>query len=116
MLAVADNTIEQYANRARQLAREATLTGERHLYSWAHNHVDAAQAHLQQRDLDAAWASLRPVLDMSAVGRIDPVIQHLGQMRQMLTLPAVADAPLARCLRYEIEACQRAALSLQLTT
>jgi transcriptional regulator with XRE-family HTH domain len=94
---------------------EATPVRERHLYSWAHAHVDAAQAHLQQRDLDAASASLRPVLDMSAVGRIDPVIQHLGRMRQMLTLPAVADAPLARSLQSEIEACQRAALSLQLT-
>jgi hypothetical protein len=95
---------------------ETTLTGERHLFSWAHAHVDPAQAHLQQRDLDAASASLQPVVDMSAAGRIDPFIQHLGQMRQMFTLPAVADAPLARSLQDEIEACQRAALSLQLTT
>jgi hypothetical protein len=95
---------------------EATPAGERHLYSWAHAHVDAAAAHLQQHDLDAAAASLRPVLEMSAVGRIDPVIQHLGRIRQMLTLPAVADAPLARSLQDEIEACQRAAVSLQLTT
>ena len=32
---------------------EAAPPGERHRFSWAQAHIDAAHAHLQQRDLDA---------------------------------------------------------------
>ena len=94
---------------------EAAPPGERHLFSWAQAHIDAAHAHLQQRDLDGAVASLRPVLDVPPDGRIDPVLQQLGKLRQTLALPAFAAAPLARSLQDEIETCRREALPRQIT-
>jgi hypothetical protein len=94
---------------------EAAPLGERHLFSWAQAHIDAAHAHLQQHDLDGAVTALRPVLDTPPDGRIDPVLQQLGRLRQMLALPAFAAAPLAQSLQDEIETCRREALPRQIT-
>jgi transcriptional regulator with XRE-family HTH domain len=94
---------------------EAAPPGERHLFSWAQAHIDAAHAHLQQHDLDGAVTALRPVLDAPPDGRIDPVLQQLGRLRQTLALPAFAVAPLARSLQDEIETCRREALPRQIT-
>jgi predicted negative regulator of RcsB-dependent stress response len=94
---------------------EAALPGERHLFSWAQAHIDAAHAHLQQGDLDGAATALRPVLDASPDGRIDPVLQQLARLRQTLALPAFAAAPLAQSLQDEIETCRRDALPRQIT-
>ncbi|MGH3192446.1 MAG: hypothetical protein ACRDOL_35405, partial [Streptosporangiaceae bacterium] len=78
-------------------------------------HIDAADAYLQQRDLDGAVTALRPVLDVPADGRIDPVLQQLGKLRQTLALPAFSAAPLAQSLQDEIETCRREALPRQIT-
>ncbi len=94
---------------------QAAPPGERHLFSWAQACIDAAQAHLQQADLDGAVTALRPVLDASPDGRIDPVVQQLGRLRQMLAAPAFASAPLARSVQEEIETCRREALPRQIT-
>lgn len=59
--------------------------------------------------------ALRPVLDTSPDGRIDPVVQQLGRLRQMLALPAFAAAPLAQSLQDQIETCRREALPRQIT-
>ena len=85
------------------------------MFSWEHAHIDAAQAYLQQRDLDGAASALRPVLDTPADSLINPVLQHLGRLRQMLALPAFASAPLAQSLQEEIETRRRDALPRQIT-
>ena len=57
---------------------------------------------------------LRPVLDVPPDGRIDPVLQQLGRLRQALALPPFAAAPLAQSLQEEIEIRRREALPRQI--
>jgi hypothetical protein len=94
---------------------DAAPAGERRLYSYAHAHIDATLAHLQQRDLDGAVAMLRPVFGLFPDGGRDPILQLLAGVRRLLTQPAFAEAPLARTVQEEIEIFRREALPRQIT-
>jgi predicted negative regulator of RcsB-dependent stress response/transcriptional regulator with XRE-family HTH domain len=94
---------------------EAAPPGDRRIWSSVYAHLNAAIAHLQQRDLDGAAASLRPVLDLPADLRRDPIIQRLARIRRLLAQPEYAEAPLARDTQEEIETYHREALPLQIT-
>jgi hypothetical protein len=106
----------QVLTEARQVIEltEAAPADERHILCYAHAHVDSALAHLQQRELDGAVSILRPALDLPADERIDPILQHLGRLRQVLALPAFAGAPLSRGVQEEIETYSREALPRQI--
>jgi plasmid maintenance system antidote protein VapI len=93
---------------------ETAPAGKRHMYSWAHAHIDAAMAHLLRRDLDGAIEEVRPVFRLSPDGRNDTVLQHLSRFRQQLALPEFADAPAAVSMQEEIEAYQSESLPRQL--
>jgi hypothetical protein len=60
---------------------EATPHGDRHLYAEFLVRTDQAQAYLQGSDLDGTAAALRPVLDLSADMRTEPIVQHLARLR-----------------------------------
>jgi hypothetical protein len=94
---------------------ETALPGERRIWSSVYAHLYSAQAHLQQGNLDGAAASLRPVLDLPADIRNDPILQDLARFRQQLTQPPFADAPLSRDMQEEIETYRREAIPLQIT-
>jgi hypothetical protein len=88
---------------------------ERHLYSEVLAHTDSACAHLQRHDIDGAAAALRPVLDLPAQSRIDPVRQQVTRFRLRL-VPHEADAGSAAAgLRDEIETWDRTAIPRQIT-
>lgn len=94
---------------------EATPPGDRRIWSSVYAHLNAAIAHLQQGDLDGAATSLRPVLDLPADLRRDPIVQRLARIRRLLAQPAYAEAPLARDTQEEIETYHREALPPQIT-
>jgi hypothetical protein len=94
---------------------QATPPGDRHLYAEFLVRTDQAQAHLQRSELDGAVAALRPVLDLAADMRTEPVLQQLSRLRASLALPGFADTPLAQDLQDEIENYSREALPRQLS-
>ncbi len=89
---------------------------ERELYFGVHAHLDQALVHLRQpdEDLEGAASALRPVLDLPADLRIDPVSQVLARIRGSLALPRYASTPLAQDLQEEIESYTREAIPRQL--
>jgi hypothetical protein len=93
---------------------EAAPEAERHLYAEMLVRTDQAQAHLRQPDLDGAAAVLRPVFELDAGMRTEPIVQQLRQLGQFLALPRFASTPRAQDLREEIEACGRDATLPQL--
>jgi hypothetical protein len=93
---------------------EAAPAAERHLYAEMLVRTDQAQAHLRQPNLDGAAAVLRPVFELDAGMRTEPVVQQLRQLGQFLALPRFASTPRAQDLREEIEACGRSATLPQL--
>jgi hypothetical protein len=102
------------ASQAISLA-QAAPPGSRHLYAEMLVRTDQAKAHLQRCELDGAALVLRPVLDLSADMRTEPVVQQLTSLRTSLALPHFADTALARDLQDEIEAYEREALPRQLS-
>jgi len=88
---------------------------ERHLYAELLVRTDQAAAHLRQPDLDGAAGALRPVLDLPADMRTEPLVQQLHRLRQSLALTRFAQAPEARQLQDEIETYDREALPRQIT-
>jgi len=94
----------------------AAPAGERHLYAELLVRTDQAAAYLRQPDLDGAVGALRPVLDLAADMRTEPLIQQLRRLRRTLTLPQFADTPVARGLQEEIEVYDRDALPRQITS
>lgn len=78
--------------------------------------TDQAEAFLRQPALDGAADALRPVLDLTADLRTEPLLQQLQRLRRTLALPAFADAPLARGLQEEIESYGREALPRQIAS
>jgi hypothetical protein len=95
---------------------EAAPAAERRIWSSVYGHIHSAHAHLQQANLDGAAASLRPVLDLPADIRTDPILQRLSRFRRLLAQPAYAEAPLARDAQEEIETYRREALPRQVTS
>ncbi len=96
---------------------EAAPAAERILYTGMHAHLDHAMAQLVERrqpDLEGAASALRPVLDLPADNRNDPITQHLARIRGFLALPVYASTPLAQELQEEIEAYTREAIPRQL--
>lgn len=89
---------------------QAIPPGERHLYPELSVRIDQAQAYLQRLELDEAAGTLRPVLNLAADMRIEPLVQQLGRLRACLALPGFAGAPLARSLHDEIHTYQREAV------
>ena len=102
------------ADQAITLASAAPAE-ERHLYAELLVRTDRAAAHLRQPDLDGAAVALRPVLDLPADMRTEPLVQQLHRLRQSLALARFAQAPEARQLQDEIEAYGREALPRQIT-
>lgn len=101
---------------AEALALSATaVAGERHLYAELLVRTDQATAYLRQPDLDAAAEALRPVLELTADMRTEPLLQQLRGLRHMLAVPPFAEAPVARGLQEEIETYDRDALPRQIT-
>jgi hypothetical protein len=94
----------------------AEAAGERHLYAELLVRTDQAEAYLRQPDLDEAAGALRPVLDLAADMRTEPLLQQLRRLRQSLALPRFADTPVARDLQEEIETYDRDALPRQITS
>jgi hypothetical protein len=94
---------------------DAAPADERHMWPYAHAHLDSAIAHLQQQELDGAVTALRPVLDIPLHMRNDPMLQDLARVRRLLARPAYAEAPLARDTQEEIETFRREALPGQVT-
>jgi len=94
---------------------KAAPPGERHLYAELLVRTVKAQAHLRQPDLDGAAAALRPVMDLPADVRTEPLLQQLHRLRRSLSLPQLADAPKARELQDEIETYDREALPRQIS-
>jgi hypothetical protein len=120
MAASAQGVLEAPAQTLAEAGEVITLTeaapaGERHMWAYACARIDATIAHLQQRELDGAVAMLRPVLDLPADGRTEPMLQQLARIRQLLAQPAFAEAPLARDAQEEIETYRREALPRQIT-
>ncbi len=76
---------------------------ERNYGAEIHTRIDQAQAHLLMRDLDGADTVLRPVLALAPENRYEPIVQHLGQVRQALAQPEFRDTSRARQLQEEIE-------------
>jgi transcriptional regulator with XRE-family HTH domain len=76
---------------------------ERNYGAETHTRIDQALAHLSLHDLDGADAALRPVLELSAENRYEPITQHLEQARQSLAQPPFRDAVRAQQLQEEIE-------------
>jgi hypothetical protein len=98
------------ATQAIRLSQE-TPPGERHLYAELLVRTDQAQAHLQRSELDGAANALRPVLDLSADMRTEPILQQLTSLRSVLAvLPRFAGSGLALDLQDEIETYRREAL------
>jgi hypothetical protein len=93
---------------------DAAPADERRIRTSAHARLDSAIAHLQQQELDGAVTVLRPVLDLPADVRNDPVLQHLARFRGLIAAPAFAEAPLARTTQDEIETYRREALPRQI--
>lgn len=93
---------------------EAAPAGERHLYAEFLVRTDQAEAFLRQPALDGAADALRPVLDLTADLRTEPLLQQLQRLRRTLALPPFANAPLARGLQEEIESYGRDALPRQI--
>ncbi len=93
---------------------DAAPADERRIRTSAHARLDSAIAHLQQQELDGAVTVLRPVLDLPADVRNDPVLQHLARFRRLIAAPAFAEAPLARTTQEEIETYRREALPRQI--
>jgi hypothetical protein len=94
---------------------EKAPPGEGHLYAELLVRTVKAQAHLQQPDLDGAATTLRPVLDLSADVRTEPLLQQLHRLRRSLSLPQLGSTPKARELQDEIETYDREALPRQIT-
>jgi hypothetical protein len=90
--------------------------GERHLYAELLVRTDQAAAYLRQPDLNGAAEALRPVLDLTADMRTEPLLQQLRRLRPTLALPPFADTPVARDLQEEIETYYRDALPGQITS
>jgi hypothetical protein len=82
---------------------ESAPPAERHLYSETLARIDAAYAHISQRDLDGVAAALWPVLDLPPESRIDPVVQRVAQFRHQLAVPETAASPVSAGLQDEIE-------------
>ena len=82
---------------------QARRPGQPHYGPEALTRIDQACAYLQQEDLDAAHAALRPVLGLLPDLRMELVTQNLGLARQALAQPAFHDAVLARELQEESE-------------
>lgn len=97
------------------VASQAGSPADRHPWSERHAQLDAALAHLQQRDLDGALTALRPVLELGPDDRNDPLTQHLSLISGALTHERYAETPLAAQAREEIETWQRDALPRQFT-
>jgi transcriptional regulator with XRE-family HTH domain len=89
---------------------------EREVYHEMHAHLDQALAHLHpsEGELEGAASALRPVLELPADFRIDPVSQDLARVRRSLALPRYASTPLAQDLQEEIESYTREAIPRQL--
>jgi transcriptional regulator with XRE-family HTH domain len=102
------------ASEAITLSEKAS-PGERHLYAELLVRTVKAQAHLRQPDLDGAATTLRPVLDLSADVRTEPLLQQLHRLRRSLSLPQLGSTPKARELQDEIETYDREALPRQIT-
>ena len=94
---------------------EGTPPAERRIWTSVYARIHSAHAYLQQSNLDGAVAALRPVLDLPPDIRNDPILQNLARLRQMLALPAYADAAIARDIQDEIEAYRSDALPRQIT-
>jgi hypothetical protein len=102
------------ASQAITLSQE-TPPDERHLFAEFLVRTDQAQAYVQRSELDGVTDALRPVLDLPADMRTEPIVQQLGHLRASLAAPAFAATSLARDLQDEIEAYDRDALARQLS-
>jgi transcriptional regulator with XRE-family HTH domain len=102
------------ASQAITLSQETPLD-ERHLFAEFLVRTDQAQAYVQRSELDGVTDALRPVLDLPADMRTEPIVQQLGRLRASLAAPAFATASQARDLQDEIEVYDREALARQLS-
>jgi len=112
--------LDEAGDAAAEASEAITLSehappGDRHLYAELLVRTVKAQAHLQQPDLDGAATALRPVLDLPADVRTEPLLQQLRRLRNSLSLPEFAGAQQARQLEDEIETYDREALPRQIT-
>jgi len=99
-----DDPAQALAEASRAVAlSESAPAAERHTYSEMLARIDQAEAHLQQPDLDAASAALRPVLGLHPDSRIDPVTQRLMRLSRAFAAPGFAGSRQARGLQEEIE-------------
>jgi transcriptional regulator with XRE-family HTH domain len=94
---------------------QAAPAEERHLYAEMLVRTDQAQAHIRQSELDGTADVLRPVLDLAADMRTEPILQQLSRLRDSLADPRFASTPLAQGLQDEIETYDREALPRQLS-
>jgi len=94
---------------------QAAAPGDYHLYAELLVRTDQAQAYLQRSEPDGAAAALRPVLDLPADMRTEPIVQQLTRVRVSAADLKVAGTPVLRELQDEIEAYQREALPHQLS-
>jgi hypothetical protein len=94
---------------------QAAAPGDQHLYAELLVRTDQAQAYLQRSEPDGAAAALRPVLDLPADMRTEPIVQQLTRVRVSAADLRMAGTPVLRELQDEIEAYQREALPHQLS-
>jgi hypothetical protein len=102
------------AVQAITLSQEAA-PGDQHLYAEFLVRTDQAQAYLQRSEPDGAAATLRPVLDLPADMRTEPIVQQLTKVRVSAADPRAAGTTVLRELQDEIEVYQREALPHQLS-
>jgi transcriptional regulator with XRE-family HTH domain len=93
---------------------QAAPPGDRHLYAELLVRTDQAQAHIKQSELDGTADVLRPVLDLAADMRTEPILQQLSRLRDSLAGSRFASTSLAQGLQDEIETYDREALPRQL--
>jgi tetratricopeptide (TPR) repeat protein len=99
-----DDPAQALAEASRAVALSESAHGaERHIYSEMLARIDQAEAHLQQPDLDAASAALRPVLALHPDSRIDPLTQRLMRLGPAFAAPGFAGSLPAREFQEEIE-------------
>lgn len=111
-----DQPAEAIAEAAQAIALASAAPPEgRHLYAELLVRTDQAAAYLRQPDLDGAADTLRPVLDLPADMRTEPLLQQLHRLRQSLALTRCGETPVARQLQDEIETYSREALPRQIT-
>ncbi len=110
--------LDEPAAAIEQAAQAITLAAaappeEKHLYAELLVRTDQAAAYLRQPDLDGTAAALRPVLDLPAGMRTEPLLQQLHRLRQ--SLAQCGHTLAARHLREEIETYAREALPRQIS-